>query len=114
MKNQEKIIEIGKSGDKVLALILGRTVMNDRELLRLCLNNAKDFSAVQAWQDRYRILQLHISPISITFEVDRIRYFNTKTLTRSSLIRSSKTDYNSFHRFLNSTCGPRPRKPKQI
>lgn len=63
MKNQEKIIEIWKSGDKVLALILGRSIMTDRQLLNFCQDKADSFSAIHAWKGGWRILRLNIPPI---------------------------------------------------
>lgn len=104
-KNQEKIIQIWKSGDKTLALILGRTIMNDRKLLNFCFDNINIFSSVSASRNNWRILILHVSSIRLSIDSETIMYNNNTTCRSTSITRTFKSEYDSFRRFLNHVCG---------
>lgn len=114
MKNQEKIIEIWKSGDKTLALILGRTIMKDGDLLNFCTNTGcinhegKTRNIILKLQIDYHYFNIVYMGTELWVEHNTTFYQNTFPP------KNGKALLNIFRRFLTKVCGPRFRKPKQI
>lgn len=115
LKNQEKIIEIWKSGDKVLALQLCRSIMTDKKVLEFCTNS---------YEINKQSINQPINWYKFKIEIDN-HYFR---LGYDGWIEHNTTFYNNyfppkneksililFRKFLNKVCtNKRPHKPKQI
>jgi hypothetical protein len=110
---KEKIIELWKADDKVLALQLSRSIMTDKQVLEFCTESYEinGHYSSRPWHK----LKLDVDNHYFYLGGDGWIQHNTTFYNNTFPPKNDKCTLASFRKFLNKVCtNKRPRKSKEV
>lgn len=101
LENKKKIIELWGSGNTVLALILARSLMTDRKVLKFCIKS-EDINDIIP--DSFRILDININGCYFVYYNDNDCVVET-SYEKWYDIKDEDHLVRVFRKYLNYHCG---------
>lgn len=107
-EEKDKIIQLWKADEKVLALILARSIMTDKEVLEFCIES-EDVNVNNSSASRFR--DSRIFEISVgkgyydNFCILNQDYWNKHYEGRNVSYKNERSKVAAFNKYLNHICG---------
>lgn len=117
LENKKKIIELWKADEKVLALILARSIMTDKGVLEFCIESVEMNKTLKERSYRPDGLKSSILRLEInvdyedpdyydkTFIIWNQEYWSLERPEMKACYKNERSKISIFNKFLNKICG---------